>query len=90
MPAKATSVSTHGTVCSRPASSRRGRSSKRRLHLVIHDFEPGWDTYIERQGYGADADLTFDDVSVDDYAAVLVREAGRRSTSGTTRASWRS
>ncbi len=46
--------------------------SKRRLHLVIHDFEPGWDTYIERQGYGAEADLTFDDVSVDDYAAVLV------------------
>ena len=46
--------------------------SRRRLHLVIHDFEPGWDTYIERQGYGADADLTFDDVSVDDYAAVLV------------------
>ena len=24
--------------------------SQRRLHLVIHDFEPGWDTYIERQG----------------------------------------
>jgi protease I len=46
--------------------------SKRRLHLVIHDFEPGWDTYIERQGYGAEADLTFDDVSVDDYTAVLV------------------
>ena len=31
--------------------------SKRRLHLVIHDFEPGWDTYIERQGYGLDSDL---------------------------------
>ena len=46
--------------------------SKRRLHLVIHDFEPGWDTYIERQGYGAEADLTFDDVSIDEYAAVLV------------------
>lgn len=45
---------------------------RRRLHLVIHDFEPGWDTYIERQGYGADADLTFDDVKVGDYAAVLV------------------
>jgi protease I len=46
--------------------------SKRRLNLVIHDFEPGWDTYIERQGYGAEADLTLDDVRVDDYAAVLV------------------
>lgn len=46
--------------------------SRRRLHLVIHDFEPGWDTYVERQGYGADADLTFDDVVVADYEAVLV------------------
>jgi protease I len=46
--------------------------SRRRLHLVIHDFEPGWDTYVERPGYGADADLTFDDVHVDGYDAVLV------------------
>ncbi len=46
--------------------------SRRRLHLVIHDFEPGWDTYIERQGYGAEADLTFDEVNVEDYEAVLV------------------
>ena len=46
--------------------------SKRRLHLVIHDFEPGWDTYIEKPGYAAESDLTFDDVVVDDYEAVLV------------------
>ena len=46
--------------------------SKRRLHLVIHDFEPGWDTYVERPGYGAESDLTFDDVDVAGYAAVLV------------------
>jgi len=46
--------------------------SLRRLHLVIHDFEPGWDTYIERQGYGAESDLTFDEVRPDEYAAVLV------------------
>lgn len=46
--------------------------SLRRLHLVIHDFEPGWDTYIERPGYGAESDLTFDEVNADDYAAVLV------------------
>src|SRR5512145_941575 len=32
--------------------------SKRRLHLVMHDFEPGWDTYIERPGYGLDADAS--------------------------------
>lgn len=46
--------------------------SKRRLHLVIHDFEPGWDTYIERQGYQVESHLTFDEVRVDEYAAVLV------------------
>ena len=46
--------------------------SARRLHLVMHDFEPGWDTYIERQGYGVAADIAFDDVSVDEYDAVLL------------------
>lgn len=46
--------------------------SRRRLHLVIHDFEEGWDTYVERQGYGASSDVTFDQVRVDDHEAVLV------------------
>ncbi|MEO8662261.1 MAG: DJ-1/PfpI family protein, partial [Bryobacteraceae bacterium] len=46
--------------------------SKRRLHLVMHDFEPGWDTYVERPGYGAEADLAFDDVEVAEYDAVLL------------------
>ena len=45
--------------------------SKRRLHLVMHDFEPGWDTYKESPGYAIDADLTFDDVRVADYEAVM-------------------
>ena len=45
--------------------------SKRRLNLVIHDFEPGWDTYLERPGYFMDADLKFEDVNVRDYEAVL-------------------
>ena len=46
--------------------------SKRRLHLVMHDFEEGWDTYVERTGYGVEADLTFDEVNVGDYVAVLL------------------
>ena len=46
--------------------------SRRRLNLVIHDFEPGWDTYIERPGYIVESDLTFDEVRVAEYAAVLV------------------
>jgi protease I len=45
--------------------------SKRRLHLVMHDFEPGWDTYREAEGYAMDSDLTFDDVVVQDYEAVV-------------------
>jgi len=46
--------------------------SRRRLNLVMHDFKPGWDTYIERRGYGLEAGVKFDDVQVEEYAAVLV------------------
>jgi protease I len=46
--------------------------SKRRLHLVMHDFEPGWDTYIERPGYGLEADIGFDQIAVSDYDAILL------------------
>ncbi|MGA2599261.1 MAG: DJ-1/PfpI family protein [Bryobacteraceae bacterium] len=46
--------------------------ARRRLHLVMHDFEPGWDTYVERPGYGLDADIAFEDVRAADYEAVLI------------------
>jgi len=46
--------------------------SRRRLHLVMHDFEPGWDTYVERQGYGLDANISFNDVNVVEYGAIVV------------------
>lgn len=47
--------------------------AKKRLNLVIHDFEPGWDTYIERYpGYGVSSDLTFEDVKVEDYDAIML------------------
>ncbi len=45
---------------------------KRRLHMVMHDFEPGWSTYVERPGYGVEAELAFEDVRAADYDAVLV------------------
>jgi protease I len=45
---------------------------KRRLHLVMHDFEPGWDTYVERPGYGLESHLTFAEVDVADFEAVLI------------------
>ncbi|HVP48887.1 MAG TPA: DJ-1/PfpI family protein [Bryobacteraceae bacterium] len=46
--------------------------SKRRLHLVMHDFEPGWDTYVERSGYGLEADIAFDQVNAAEYDAILL------------------
>jgi len=46
--------------------------SKRRLHLVMHDFEPGWDTYVERPGYGLESNVAIADVDPGDYDAVLI------------------
>lgn len=44
----------------------------KRLNLVMHDFEPGWDTYVERKGYLVESDISFDDVNTADYEAVLI------------------
>jgi deglycase len=52
--------------------TRVAAPSRRRLHLVMHDFEPGWDTYKEAPGYGMESDLTFDDVVVDEYEAIVL------------------
>lgn len=45
---------------------------RRWLNLVIHDFEPGWDTYVERPGYKMQSHITFDEVATDEYEAVLI------------------
>jgi protease I len=44
----------------------------KRMNLVMHDFEPGWDTYVERKGYLVESDLSFDDVNPGDYEALLI------------------
>lgn len=44
----------------------------KRMNLVIHDFEPGWDTYVERKGYLVESDISFDDVNTADYEALLM------------------
>jgi protease I len=44
----------------------------KRMNLVMHDFEPGWDTYVERKGYLLSSDISFDDVNTADYKAVLM------------------
>lgn len=41
------------------------------LNLVIHDFEPGWDTYVEKPGYRVESDINFDEVDPSQYHAVL-------------------
>lgn len=46
--------------------------SKKKLRFVVHDFEPGYDTYTEKPGYSWDADLAFGDVDPADYAALVI------------------
>jgi len=49
---------------------------RRVFHAVVHDFEPGFDTYTEKPGYRVQADLGLDDVVADQYAG-LVLPGGR-------------
>src|SRR5271154_6087129 len=46
--------------------------SRKKLHLVVHDFEPGFDTYMEKPGYSWDADLAFADMNPADYVALVI------------------
>jgi protease I len=46
--------------------------SKKKLHFVVHDFEPGYDTFTEKPGYSWDADLAFADVRPADYMALVI------------------
>ena len=49
-----------------------GAPTKKRMNLVMHDFEPGWDTYVERMGYIIESDISFAEVNPADYHAVLI------------------
>jgi protease I len=46
--------------------------TKKKLRFVVHDFEPGYDTYTEKPGYSWDADVAFADVNPADYAALVI------------------
>jgi protease I len=39
---------------------------------VIHDFEPGLDTYIERPGYSMESQISFNEIVIDQYEAILL------------------
>lgn len=45
---------------------------KKKLHFVVHDFEPGYDTYTEKPGYSWDADLAFAEVDPTHYAGLVI------------------
>lgn len=47
-------------------------AQQEKLHFVVHDFEPGYDTYTEKPGYSWDADMAFADVNPADYAALVI------------------
>lgn len=49
---------------------------KRAFLSVVHDFEPGFDTYTEKPGYRVQADLGLDDVNAEAYDG-LVLPGGR-------------
>jgi protease I len=46
--------------------------SRRRLHMVFHDIEPGWETYVERLGHVVEADIAITAVSAREFAAILI------------------
>lgn len=50
--------------------------SKKVLRSVVHDFEPGLDTYVERPGYGVPVDVALDEVDPSGYDG-LVLPGGR-------------
>jgi protease I len=45
---------------------------RRRLHMFIHDREPGWQTYVERQGFSIDPDLAVTAVAVREFTAIIL------------------
>jgi len=49
---------------------------KRAFLSVVHDFEPGFDTYTEKPGYRVQADLGLEEVKAEEYDG-LVLPGGR-------------
>lgn len=45
---------------------------RRRLNFLMHDIEPGCDTYVERPGYCLNADLRISEVATGDYDIILL------------------
>ena len=46
--------------------------SRKRIQLVVHDFEPLMETYTEKLGYGLKVQMSFADVRADDYDGLVI------------------
>jgi len=46
--------------------------ARRRLHMLIQDVEPGWDTYTERMGHSVDAQVAITAVAAKEFAAIII------------------
>ena len=46
--------------------------SKKVIKTVVHDFEPGFDTYTEKPGYRLKADLSFEEVNPEEYDGLVI------------------
>lgn len=45
---------------------------KKRLHVVFHQQEQDWDTYVEKPWYAMDADASFDEIDPATFDALLL------------------
>ncbi len=46
--------------------------SAKKIQLVVHDVEPGWDTFTEKRGYRMDANLAFSEVKPESYVGLVI------------------
>ena len=46
--------------------------SKKVIQTVVHDFEPGWETYTEKLGYRVNVDVAFAAVDPSQYVGLVV------------------
>jgi protease I len=52
--------------------ARVAAPTRRPIKLVVHDFEEGFDAYVERPGRQCPVDVAFADVDPSDYAGMVI------------------
>jgi protease I len=46
--------------------------TRKKLRFVVHDFEPGYDTFTEKPGYTRNADLAFTEVTPEQLRTTIM------------------